>query len=76
MLGATIVVAVGVGTTFQGERSECKDPDSWSYYQYCNLSATDHFAKVSGGFGGFNRSLTAAALPPDKLENEMISFCM
>lgn len=74
MIGATVFVAVSVGTAYGYERDACRD--DWSYYNFCNMSAGNQFAKISGGFGGFNQSLTAATLPPDKLENEFISFCM
>jgi hypothetical protein len=41
---------------------------------YCMASRTQRFEAISGGFGGFNRSLELTSLPPDSLKNEFISF--
>jgi hypothetical protein len=76
MLGASIFVASVVGEQFTSERKTCRDPENLPYYDFCNMTNDDHFASVSGGFGGFNRSRIAAELPPNKLANEMVSFCM
>jgi hypothetical protein len=38
------------------------------------VSRTQRFEAISGGFGGFNRSLELTSLPPDSLKNEFISF--
>lgn len=43
---------------------------------YCSVSDTERFERLSGGWGGFNRSLTAAAMEPDRLSNEVMSFAM
>jgi hypothetical protein len=43
---------------------------------YCFKSDTARFEDLSGGWGGFNRSLTATALEPDSLSNEVLSFAM
>lgn len=43
---------------------------------YCSSSDIARFDDISGGWGGFNRSLTAAALEPDRLSNEVLSFAM
>jgi hypothetical protein len=43
---------------------------------WCLLGDLDRFAVISGGFGGFNRSLEVASLPPDSLGNEFIAFSM
>lgn len=48
-----------------------------SYGGYeCTASSIEHFDKISGGFGGFNRSLELTSLPPDSLPNEFIAFSM
>jgi hypothetical protein len=41
---------------------------------YCRISNKQRFEAISGGFGGFNRSLELTSLPPDSLANEFISF--
>ena len=43
---------------------------------YCSMSDTERFEEISGGWGGFNRSLTAATMEPDRLSNEVLSFAM
>ena len=40
------------------------------------MSSTEYFESISGGFGGFNRSLTVTSLTPDNLSNEFIAFGM
>jgi hypothetical protein len=40
----------------------------------CQKSDMQRFDEISGGFGGFNRSLQLYSLPPDSLANEFISF--
>lgn len=48
------------------------DPEGY----WCKMNDLDRFSVISGGFGGFNRSLELAALPPDSLTNEFIAFSM
>lgn len=58
-------------------KSICKD--RYSGYlkpEECLKSDMQRFDEISGGFGGFNRSLDLASLPPDSLANEFISFSM
>lgn len=43
---------------------------------YCSMSDLDRFGKISGGFGGFNRSKEIASLSPDSLANEFYAFSM
>ncbi|KAH7138568.1 hypothetical protein B0J11DRAFT_514755 [Dendryphion nanum] len=74
LLGASIFMAVMVGVTYDYERGRCKNPNLSDRKTYCDMSEIDHFTKMSGGFGGFNKSLTLAALPPDDLKSEMMSF--
>jgi len=44
--------------------------------EYCSISDTNRFEDLSGGWGGFNRSLVAASMEPDRLSNEVMSFAM
>ncbi|KAF2182554.1 hypothetical protein K469DRAFT_586165 [Zopfia rhizophila CBS 207.26] len=75
MLFVSIFIAVGVGVAYDSMRDNCDDEYAYQF-SYCSKSPTSQFAMVSGGFGGFNRSLTAATLAPDRLSNELISFCI
>jgi hypothetical protein len=50
--------------------------DSENRPTYCSMSNTARFEELSGGWGGFNQSLTVAALEPDRLSNEVLSFAM
>lgn len=66
---------IRLGTRNETEKRECQllpndRPD------YCAISETERFEKMSGGWGGFNRSLTLAAMEPDRLSNEVMSFAM
>lgn len=77
MLGASLFVAVTVGLGYTGMTNECKDPESsFSSSIYCKMSGAKRFATISGGWGGFNQSVTVASLPADQMANEVISFCM
>ncbi|KAF2662395.1 hypothetical protein K491DRAFT_585125 [Lophiostoma macrostomum CBS 122681] len=71
MLGGSIALAVIVGAQYSEWKSDCKrNPGNHD----CSIPSTTYFAEISGGFGGFNRSLPLASLPPDSLQNELISF--
>jgi hypothetical protein len=77
MLAASIIAAIPSGTQAADRKRYCKSPKNRaSDPELCNMSDAAFFAEVSGGFGGFNQSLTIASLPPDQLGNEFISFCM
>jgi hypothetical protein len=53
----------------------CKHPYSdGSFPDYCKDSALQRFDRISGGFGGFNRSKELTSLAPDNIGNEFISF--
>ncbi|KAH4443851.1 hypothetical protein HBI46_152800 [Parastagonospora nodorum] len=75
MIAATLTVATIKGAENEYIKSYCKGlaqgdlpPDE------CKKSEIDRFSEISGGFGGFNRSLELTSLPPDSLANEYISF--
>ncbi|KAF2813075.1 uncharacterized protein BDZ99DRAFT_381773 [Mytilinidion resinicola] len=76
MLMGSIVVAQISGSDYKYEKDNCKTKYNRAYYSYCNQSDTSMFAHVSGGWGGFNSSLEAASLAPDKLSSELLSFCI
>lgn len=67
-----------LGISNESQKERC---DSWydsgvNRPSYCSMSDTARFEELSGGWGGFNRSLTAAAMEPDSLSNEVLSFAM
>lgn len=74
LLIASVMVAVVVGMGYDYDRRRCEE--GFSTDPLCDLSEIDHFSKMSGGFGGFNKSLILHSLPPDKLGNEILSFCI
>ncbi|KAF2494006.1 hypothetical protein BU16DRAFT_512224 [Lophium mytilinum] len=76
MLMGSIVVAYMAGSSFSYQKANCKTRYDRMYETYCNESDTTRLAQVSGGWGGFNSSLQAASLPPDKLSSELLSFCI
>jgi hypothetical protein len=59
-------------------KKECKryPPGDSRRRKYCDKPEMQRFEELSGGFGGFNRSLELTSLPPDSLSNEFISFSM
>jgi hypothetical protein len=78
LVGASIAIAVPLGMANENQKENC---DMWFSNSetkplYCSLSDTARFEQLSGGWGGFNRSLTAAALEPDRLSNEVLSFAI
>jgi hypothetical protein len=75
MLGGSIVLGVVVGAAYNEWSHNCKLPEDHRGSIYdCSTPSTTYFAEISGGFGGFNRSLPLTSLPHDSLQNEMISF--
>ncbi|KAJ4292636.1 hypothetical protein N0V90_009299 [Kalmusia sp. IMI 367209] len=76
MVSASIAIAVPLGMSNQAEKEACSGGSSYSYGEddLCRMSSGERFAKISGGWGGFNRSLPVAALSPDNGSNEVLSF--
>ncbi|KAF2017754.1 hypothetical protein BU24DRAFT_478909 [Aaosphaeria arxii CBS 175.79] len=73
LVTASIITAVHFRSQYQSNQFMCAtDPLRTD----CELSGVDHFSKLSGGFGGFNKSMEIFALPPNGLTNELISFCI
>ncbi|OAL47208.1 hypothetical protein IQ07DRAFT_515918 [Pyrenochaeta sp. DS3sAY3a] len=73
LVGASIAIAVPLGMSDSYMRQRCKTAKP-GLYPECDLPSTERFAKMSGGFGGFNRSLTLTSMSPDSLSNEFLSF--
>jgi len=67
---------LGIANESQKENCDVWYSNSETKPSYCSMSDTARFEELSGGWGGFNRSLTAAALEPDSLSNEVLSFAM
>jgi hypothetical protein len=64
-----------LGIENEYEKNWCKDlPPGRPKPPECLISDSQRLAQLSGGFGGFNRSLELTSLPPDSLANEFISF--
>ncbi|KAF3002487.1 hypothetical protein E8E13_005808 [Curvularia kusanoi] len=74
LMGASITIAVLLGTRNEAEKERCQLYDNNS--PYCSMSDTNRFAQLSGGWGGFNQSLIAATMDPDSLGNEVLSFAI
>ena len=67
-----------LGITNEEEKKDCQEEytNPSNRPSYCSMSDTERFDELSGGWGGFNRSLTVAAMEPDRLSNEVLSFAM
>ncbi|KAF2820593.1 hypothetical protein CC86DRAFT_304725 [Ophiobolus disseminans] len=74
LLGASLTMAVILGMNSVWWKKDCKDYDPRELPARCRVSSKEHFESISGGFGGFNRSLELTSLPPDSLPNEFIAF--
>ncbi|KAJ8111205.1 hypothetical protein OPT61_g6150 [Boeremia exigua] len=76
LMGVSIFIAVPLATVDRGQEKACQRYGGGDRPDLCSVSDAERFAELSGGWGGFNRSLTAAALEPDRLSNEVMSFAM
>lgn len=74
----TLTNKARLGTENEGRKKTCQNNfvDTSTQPDFCSKSDTERFEEISGGWGGFNRSLTAAAMEPDRLSNEVFSFAM
>jgi hypothetical protein len=63
MVVASIAVAVPVALTNSAVEQQCKGGQSSD--PRCQMSTGERLAYTSGGWGGFNQSLSVTALPPD-----------
>ncbi|MCJ1420641.1 hypothetical protein MMC32_007000 [Xylographa parallela] len=71
MIGVSIVLAVFFGAAAREYVEVCRsNPNS----TICKIPLGTHLNELYGGFGGFNSSITLAALPPDKLQSELLAF--
>ncbi|OCL07708.1 hypothetical protein AOQ84DRAFT_294579 [Glonium stellatum] len=74
MLLVSILIAQFVSSSYSSLKQDCKDNNIED--SICNKSNTAIFALKSGGWGGFNSSIVATSLPPDRLGSEFLSFCI
>ena len=78
MFGLTLFFAVMMGMAGQEYDYECglpsvnRDSSDWDYY--CNNSRKDYLQEHFGSWGGFNSSVTVAALRADSLTSEQVAF--
>ncbi|KAG9187589.1 hypothetical protein G6011_05460 [Alternaria panax] len=75
LLAGSLTAAVILGSAATDWNKDCQDPESRYYMESeCDMTSAQYFESISGGFGGFNRSLTVTSLTPDNLSNELIAF--
>ena len=71
MLAVSIMLAVFVGDSVSQYHSICS---SDSTYSMCKMSVSQFVNSQYGGFGGFNSSVTMAALPADSIGSEVTAY--
>ncbi|KAF1948120.1 hypothetical protein CC80DRAFT_432298 [Byssothecium circinans] len=84
LLSASLIIAVPLGANAQEESHDCarlsagydRNPVSMPSNTRCMMTGTQRFEEDTGGWGGFNRSVPIAKLPPNQLTNELVSFCI
>ena len=84
MVGASIAIAAALALNPEMQNSFCyfpstneSDPSTIYYgpsFEHCQQSASERLSALSGGWGGFNRSLPLTSLPADDINNETLSF--
>ncbi|KAH8727410.1 hypothetical protein GQ44DRAFT_704344 [Phaeosphaeriaceae sp. PMI808] len=74
MIAASIAIAVPLRMSDQFTKDGCNGSPIYNSNSLCKLSRAQRFKKISGGWGGFNQSQPLAALSPDDLGNEVLSF--
>ena len=81
MIALSIALAIFMGSAATQWNRCCMDPNA----SHANLDCNDVDCTVSrgtwlktrfGGWGGFNSSVALAALPPDSLQSEQLSFAI
>ncbi|KAL1801259.1 hypothetical protein ACET3X_001601 [Alternaria dauci] len=77
LLTGSLTAAVILGSDASTRNKFCRQlrPNA-PKYEECDMSSTEYFETISGGFGGFNRSLTLTSLPPDNMSHEFIAFAI
>ncbi|MCJ1393672.1 hypothetical protein MMC18_006548 [Xylographa bjoerkii] len=71
MVGVSIMLAVFFGSAASHYVNECHDQPLFST---CESGLGTYLNEMYGGFGGFNSSITLAALAPDNLGSEFLAF--
>lgn len=65
---------IRAGMSYSGEMSSCGR--EYEDKEFCRQSPTHRFQQFTGGWGGFNQSLTLANLPIADWRSELASFSM
>ncbi|MCJ1403004.1 hypothetical protein MMC11_006226 [Xylographa trunciseda] len=71
MVGVSIMLAVYFGSAATEYTTVCREDPNRTM---CQVRLGTYLNEVYGGFGGFNSSVTLAALAPDSLGSELIAF--
>ncbi|RDI78228.1 hypothetical protein Vi05172_g11687 [Venturia inaequalis] len=82
MLGVSLAIAVLAGSAQNSFKEDCRLGNTdrknnyfdQAGYGNCMKGAKAHWDSNSGGWGGFNESISLAALPSDKLMSETLSY--
>ncbi|KAE9962262.1 hypothetical protein BLS_000582 [Venturia inaequalis] len=82
MLGVSLAIAVLAGSAQNSFKEDCRQGNTdrknnyfdQAGYGSCMKGAKAHWDSNSGGWGGFNESISLAALPSDKLMSETLSY--
>lgn len=83
MLGVSLYVAVVSGMAQQEYKNDCRyaatDPSGFfdrTTYDLCMVRAPEVWKEASGGWGGYNESVSLAALPMNRMSSETASFAI
>jgi hypothetical protein len=84
MLGVSLTIAVLSGGAQQSFKENCRQSNidqstrvlNQVGYNACMKGAKANWDSVSGGWGGFNESISLASLPPDQLASETAAFAI
>jgi len=82
MLGVSLTIAVIAGGAQDAFKQDCRDSNfdrkngifNKPGYDNCMKGAKQNWDSNSGGWGGFNESISLASLPPDDLVSETAAF--
>jgi hypothetical protein len=84
MLGVSLLIAILSGGAENYYKKDCSD-QAWgtqhtffnkSSYDICMGGAKTYWESISGGWGGFNESVSLAQLPPNSLVSETSAFAI
>jgi hypothetical protein len=83
MLGVSLYVAVVSGIAQQSYKTACRErasdppqPFDRAGYDLCMKRAPEVWRKASGGWGGYNESVSLASLPTNRISSETASFAI